>query len=139
MAAWIAAVCTASLLPALVFAVLAFDGRIAASHATGNAFAVAWVVAGLHVLLLGVPITLALRACGRFGLGWMIGAGFIAGLLPCAAYLLLQTLAAQAPWSGLVNAVVALIVLCAGGFGLLAAFGLWAVLRVALPLPIRRR
>lgn len=136
-AAWIVAVLVASLLPALLFAVVMFDGRIGASGATSAAFLVAFVVALAHVAVLGVPVAALLRARGGFRPGPMLAAGFVAGLLPCTAFLLLQTLATREALAGMLNPVIGLIVLCAGGFGVLAALGLWAMLRWTLPLPAR--
>ncbi|HEY9254441.1 MAG TPA: hypothetical protein VIP30_07895 [Stenotrophomonas sp.] len=136
--AWIVAIAVASLLPALLFAVLMFDGRIGASHATGMGFLVAFTIALLHVLVFGVPITALLRHKQRFRPAAMLAAGFLAGLLPCGLFLLLQSLATQEALAGLLNPVVGLIVLSAGGFGALAALGLWLVLRLMLPLPARR-
>jgi len=132
-AAWITAILVASLLPALLLAVLMFDGRVGADRATGTGFLVAFVIALLHVLLLGVPITALLRRKGRFRAGPMLVAGFLAGLLPCSLFLLLQSLATRESLVGMLSPTIGLIVLCAGGFGMLAAAGLWGVLRLMLP------
>lgn len=137
-AAWILAILVASLLPALLFAVLMFDARIDPRNATGVGFLVAFVIALLHVLLFGVPIAALLRRKGRFGLGALLVAGFLAGSLPCSLFLLLQTLATREALAGMFNPVIGLIVLSAGGFGMAAAVGLWLVLRLMLPPPSRR-
>lgn len=132
---WCAAVVLASLLPALAFAVVAFDGRIRVGHATGTAFAVAFMVALPQVLVLGVPVAAGLRRRGRFTPVRMLLAGFLAGALACALFLLWQSGGVPAAMAGLWSPVVAMIVAGAGGFGMLSALGLWAVLRAGLPSP----
>ncbi|HVJ36372.1 MAG TPA: hypothetical protein VM687_01040 [Stenotrophomonas sp.] len=136
--AWIVALLVASLLPALLFAVLMFDGRIAASRATAAGFLAAFVIALLHVLVLGLPVAVLLRRKGRFGPGPMLAAGFVAGVVPCGLFLLLQSLATREALASLLNPVIGMIVLSAGGFGALAALGLWLMLRLMLPWPARR-
>lgn len=131
--AWTAAVALASLLPALAFALLAFDARIRPGHPTATAFALALATGLALVLLLGVPITAWLRARQRFTAARMLLAGFLAGLGACLGLLLAQTAGDPAAMAGLLSPAVGVIALSAGGFGMVAAFGLWVVLRVGLP------
>lgn len=130
---WSAAVVLAGLLPALAFAVVAFDGRIRAGHATGTAFALAFLVALPQVLLLGVPVAIGLRRRGRFTPGRMLLAGFLAGAVACTLLLLWQSGGVPAAMAGLWTPAIAGIVGCAGGFGMLSALALWTVLRAGLP------
>jgi|GEM_PF-1486230 len=133
---WIIAILLASLLPALLFAVFAFDGRIVPGKATGTAFALAFGVALLHVLVIGVPVAQGLRRRGRGTvLHWLL-AGFVAGAVPCTLLLLWQSGGVPEAMRGLLNPVIGVIVLTAGGFGALAAGVLWGVLRFARP-PLR--
>ncbi len=129
--AWLLALLAASLTPALLFALLLFDGRIGANHATLSGFLVACVVALAHVLVLGVPVALYLRRRGRFGAWRMLLAGFVAGFLVYLLFLLVQTPTWEALQS-LFAPVLLMIALCAGGFGALSALTLWAVLRLLL-------
>jgi hypothetical protein len=126
---WLLALLAASVTPALLFALMLFDGRIGANHATWAGFLAACVVALLHVLVLGVPVTWQLRRRQRFGPWRMLLAGAVAGLATCGLFLLVQTPNREA-LAGLLNPAIAMIVLGAGGLGAVSALTLWAVLRL---------
>jgi hypothetical protein len=129
--AWLSAVLIASLAPAFAFALLLFDGRIGANRATLAGFAVAFVIALVHVLALGVPVSVLLRRRHRFGPGRMLLAGTVAGLGTCLLFLLVQTPTPEA-LAGVFSPAVLVIVAYAGGFGALSALTLWGVLRLLL-------